>query len=123
MKLRLTSDMVRLRVDRSDLDQFHSEGWVSVTTPIAPDTAFTFALERDPEASEPSVRLSDTVLTVVLPSSTADAWATSDEVGIETKQETETDTSLQILVEKDLGCLHKAGDETDTFDELADTAS
>jgi len=120
MKLRFTCDEVRLRLDRSDLETFRSTGRVAVTTPIAPKTTFTFALERDAEVKAPAARLSDSTLTVLLPPSSADAWAASDEVGLETEQDTGADTALHILVEKDLGCVHKEGEEENTFDDLAD---
>lgn len=123
MKLRLTQAMIRLRLGRDDLAQFTSTGRLAVTVAITPETSFTYALERDAEANQPTARLDPSALTVHVPPAVADTWATTDQVGFEAEQETGNNAALRILVEKDLGCQHKETGNEDAFEELTDAAS
>lgn len=122
MKLRLTKTMIRLRLGRDELAQFTSAGRITVTVAITPKTSFTYALERDAEANQPTARLSRSALTVHVPPAVADTWASTDQIGFEAEQETGNDAPLQILVEKDLGCQHKETDDENAFEELADAS-
>jgi hypothetical protein len=119
MKLRIKGNSLRLRVSRSELTTLLSGNHLEETIHFAPEdgAAFTYALQKDPAVATPTVRYAKNRVTVLLPSSQADVWGATNQVGI-TEEICWADCgSLVLLIEKDFACLDRSDeDNQDTFD-------
>ena len=110
MKLRLRHNSIRLRLTRSEVDQFQRSGQVQETLDF-PQTPLVFSLESSPDAETISASFLGGRLSVAVPLAQGRAWATTEEVGFEGVFK-----GLSILIEKDWPCLHpSATEDADTF--------
>ena len=117
MKLRVRGSSLRLRLTRTEVERLAGpEGSVEDTVSFGPATSLTYRIRR---AETPAVRasLDGTTIEVVVPRSTLDPWASSEQVGFEAEQSVGDAAPLRIVVEKDWTCLtSRAGEEdVDTF--------
>jgi hypothetical protein len=108
MKLRISSNSLRLRLTRSEVEEFAANGSYECAIDLA-GGRLTYRLERaDVEAT--TARLSECTITVRVPSAAADRWTGSEDVGINAL----TAGSLKITIEKDFACLKpRAGEDTE----------
>jgi hypothetical protein len=116
MKLRIKGDSLRLRIAPSEMAQLVESGRIEETVHLGlEDSArLTYSLELA-EAEAITVRHEGTALAVILPNSSARAWAGGEDVGIYGTVAVSSG-SLDIAVEKDWACLDKSdGDNADTF--------
>jgi hypothetical protein len=118
MKLRLQSNSVRLRLKRGEVDQLVKLGQVQeiILLGDGEDDQLVYTLESSPKVFAPQISLKKNHVLVEVPRDTAVHWATSDDVGIETRISVGGGREVQVLVEKDFACL--TGDEEqnrDTF--------
>ena len=118
MKLRLQSNSIRLRLKRGEVDQLVKLGQVQeiILLGDGEDDQLVYTLESSPKVFAPQVSLKKNHVLVEVPRDMAVHWATSDDVGIETRISVGGGREVQILVEKDFACLN--GDEEqnrDTF--------
>ncbi|MEM6726772.1 MAG: hypothetical protein AAF598_22230 [Bacteroidota bacterium] len=120
MKIRCTTNSIRLRLRKSDIQELESNHHIQETLQISPDTKFHFELAIAKGIPHPNVHQKDDHMTVYLPESAANQWIHSNQVGIEYYKPV-ADSKLQILIEKDFPCLDRENeDKSDTFWELAD---
>lgn len=105
MKVRLTADMLRLRLDQPDVDALSSSGAIGFSLPLGADTSLRCTLRMETEASAIDATFTDGEMVVTLPAERAKRWMTSEAVSLE-GQTGAGGTSTRILVEKDLGCRH-----------------
>jgi hypothetical protein len=118
MKLRLQSNSIRLRLKRGEVDQLVKLGQVQeiILLGDGEDDQLVYTLESSPKVFAPQVSLKKNHVLVEVPRDMAVHWATSDDVGIETRISVGGGREVQMLVEKDFACLN--GDEEqnrDTF--------
>ena len=114
MKLRTTRNSIRLRLSQEDVRTFAEKGVIEERIDFGPSPApaLVYRLVRGSEGSDVAVNFADSKLTVTIPSSRADRWTSSDDVGIDAKQSTGNPNPLSILIEKDFACLTpRAGDD------------
>ncbi len=118
MKIRINGNSIRLRLSKSDIDQVlnHQDIIASVGFEKEGKVNFYYALKLSNENTEINARFNDNQITVTIPSTIALAWANNNQVGLY-HQQTITDGTLAIIIEKDFQCLHKrpGEDETDNF--------
>jgi len=116
MKLRTTSNSIRLRLSQTDVRNFAERGFVEETLQIdrATGQKLTYKLQRDERAEQLTASFENNCLSIYMPTAMAIAWARSDQVGVEAPGMSD---GPSILVEKDFACLKpRAGDEdTDSF--------
>lgn len=117
MKLRIRDNSIRLRLSQSEVDAVENDGIVSASVPFAGGTSLTYCVESTPACVDPVANLTNNELSVRLPKSWVDRWASSDEVSLQSEQQLEHGEKLKILVEKDFACLapREGEDETDMF--------
>lgn len=125
MKVRLTTDMLRLRLDQSDVDALTSSGSVAFGLPLSNGT-LRCMLRMDAAADVLTASLTERAITVILPASQARRWIVSDAVSLEGQIDGDA-TPTRILVEKDLGCRHTddapdAAANPQMFDHLRDAS-
>jgi hypothetical protein len=114
MKIRIKGNSIRFRLLRSEVESLSERGSVAGSTAFGPGDVFryTVSVGRDAEAIVATFEHGE--IAVTLPAGTAREWATSDQVGIETVQQTGDGEVLEVLVEKDFVCLSR--DDADRGD-------
>jgi hypothetical protein len=108
MKLRISANSLRLRLTRSEVEEFASTGAYESAIDLV-GGPLVYRLERaDVEAM--AAQLSDSTITVSVPSAAAEQWTGSEDVSINAPVE----GSLKINIEKDFACLKpRLGEDTD----------
>ena len=104
MKLRIKGDSLRLRVGPSEVQRLIASGRVVETIHFAPGVHLSYALQHSAAAGCIAVSLSPDEVTVILPTSVAQAWANGDDVGIYGAVPNGSG-SLSLAIEKDFACL------------------
>jgi len=120
MKLRCTTNSIRIRIRKSELTQLATEKRIEEKIQFGKGVSLTFALNISGLAKEVAAHFLNNKLIVKLPKEIATNWINSNEVGIEVNTPLEDGDSLHILIEKDFPCLDREEeDKSDTFWELA----
>ena len=121
MKLRCTTNSLRLRVRKSDLEILQKDGTISESLVFANQIQLRFSLKIDERQTQVTAFFENNEISVHLPDSEANDWINSNQVGIQaTNPTTENQEPLDILIEKDFPCDDRANeDKSDTFWELA----
>ncbi len=108
MKLRIKGDSLRLRLTRGEVERLASAHRLDESMHLS-GAALSYAVRSEPDARDISAELSGTSLTVVLPETQMQSWASSEQVSLRGQ-----DGPLQILVEKDFACLQSRDGEDDS---------
>jgi hypothetical protein len=102
MKLRLSENALRLRLENAELNDFAVLGRIEETVIFGPGTTgLRFALESS-DVTEITATFEERLVTIQLPRAAVRNWMDSGEVGLTAKQAT-GGPPLEITVEKDLG--------------------
>jgi hypothetical protein len=109
MKLLISGNSLRLRLNQSEVAQFSKTGFVEDSIQFAPGASFAYSLESMSSVRAPQALYANGFLRVQVPRAESTNWACSDRVGISGDQPLESGQRLSILIEKDFQCLH--GDE------------
>ena len=118
MKLRIQGNSLRLRLTRSEVAGLHDTGLVEQTTNFAAGQTLTYRIRARDRGELIHAELTDGAITVDVPAPTVVAWATSDGVGISSR-----DGMLSIAIEKDFRCLTRPReDELDAYPHPAEPA-
>jgi Family of unknown function (DUF7009) len=106
MKLRLQYNSIRLRLKRSEVEQFARLRRVEerIVLGSSHDATFHYTLEATSAVPSPEVVVTAGSIIVRVPIRDAVRWASTDEVGIEDRQSVRGSVTLRILIEKGL-CL------------------
>jgi hypothetical protein len=117
MKIRLQCNSVRLRLKRSEVEQFARTGRVEerITFGEGVGDSLLYLLEIA-EVPAPQARLTANGVIVQVPSDAAGRWASGSDVGMEGTQAAGEKGCLHVLVEKDFACLDGTDEQNaDTF--------
>jgi len=104
MKLRIHGDSLRLRLNRSDIEQFLETGIRAESIHFGSAAKLTYSLESSSQLTEMEARYSQDCIRVLLPLSMAQEWASSDQISLSLDRAENSGPSL--LIEKDFKCLH-----------------
>ena len=117
MKLRIRDNTRRLRLMQGEVETLRDDGVVRATTGFPGGRALAYEVESSPASVNPAAFLSENVVTVRIPETTVLAWASTDQVSIESEQVLDDGDKLRILVEKDFQCLapREGEDDSDAF--------
>ena len=112
MKLRIKGNSIRLRLLQSEVKRLESAGTISEETRfgIRTDQTLKYAIAVTDGVEELTTEFSDNQILVMLPEETALAWCRGDAIGMEKTIEIDGETSLHVLVEKDLECIGRPDD-------------
>lgn len=105
MKLRIKDNSIRLRLSQQEVTRLHEVGTVTSVAEFPSSRQLSYGLMSSPALVRPSAVFDGDSITVRLPQSTVEEWATSEEVSIRAEQELDAGSPLLILVEKDFQCL------------------
>ncbi|MEM9623334.1 MAG: hypothetical protein AAF993_16915 [Pseudomonadota bacterium] len=104
MKIRISDDSIRLRLDRSEVAQIEAGSAVECVTHFSAGNQFRYCLNVA-AAGEVSAEFIEGCITVTLPAEVASRWAgTESEVSIRAQQALPAG-DLHLLIEKDFECL------------------
>ncbi len=118
MKLRIRGDSMRLRLKRSEVDQF-AAGTSIVEETHFPGAILTYRLDVAENGSISAIFDSGS-LVVSLPKSKVLDWASTDKVSLFAEQPLSGSNPLSLLIEKDFKCLEPGHhrdceDDEDTY--------
>jgi hypothetical protein len=117
MKLRIHRNSVRLRLNRSDIEQLRKTGICADVIRFTPASQLTYTLETSSRLSEMEACYNQDIIRVLLPLEMAQPWADSDQVSLSLQPDDDSVPSL--LIEKDFQCLNCDGrdpsDDADSF--------
>lgn len=118
MKLRIRRNSIRLRLSKSEVEEFGNNGRVSdeICFGVSPSDNLIYSLEKSSDKLVNAVFLNSEI-TVFVPPKIAKNWVETDEIGFEAEQVFNDDSNLKILVEKDFVCLKPRDneDESDNY--------
>ena len=109
MKLQLTPQAIRLRLDDEELAHFNQSGQLTQVLALGPGRPFTYALERLPAeaaAATPQARYTADTLTVEISAAQARQLVAGEVVSLRGEVAGAGGQPLRVLVEKDLGPSH-----------------
>lgn len=107
MKLRLTSNQLRLRLNRSEVAALGKGGALEERVELEGATV-GWTAAAIPGIAGITARFEDGVVAVRIPAELASPWASNQEEGLYARQ-----SGLEIAIEKDYEC--KPGSEPDAF--------
>lgn len=117
MKIRCSTNSIRLRLRKSDINLLIEHDKVEDNLDFPGGKLLTYALlKKEVEGIEASFE--DGYIFLTLPHKVADNWINSDEVGIEESLDLGDGKMLHLLIEKDFGCKDGSDELSDTFVEL-----
>jgi len=105
MKVRLTENQLRFRLDEAEVRRLTSGKPLEMSIAFESGAALTWQLIPDPEAMHVEASFADGVVTVRIPGRHYEGWDTDDRIGFELKSE-KSRGPLGVIVEKDLPCRH-----------------
>ena len=117
MKLRINRNSLRLRLNRSDVEQLRKAGICTEVLRFASDSQLTYKLEASSHVKVIETQYRQDCIRVVLPLDMAQQWADSGQVSLSLQRADDSGPSL--LIEKDFQCLHCNGrdpsEDADSF--------
>ena len=108
MKLRIYRNSLRLRLNRSDVEQFRETGIRTESLRFGTGAQLTYTLETSSRFTVMEAQYRQDCIRVLLPLEMAQEWSSSDRISLFLNCADGDGPSL--LIEKDFQCLH--GDET-----------
>jgi hypothetical protein len=118
MKLRIKENTLRVRVSRSEVARLLAGDRLEETIHFTPEpiARFTYALQQERSLSRPTVQYAENRVAILIPAEEANAWGTTDQVGIAESVSLGNLGSLGLLIEKDFACLDRSEEDNgDTF--------
>lgn len=106
MKLRMQGNSLRLRLTRSEVENLRGKGEVLETVKFRSGASFVYRLQTLAGGDAVQADLAYGMISISVPTATAEPWAASEEVGIYGQ-----DGDLRISIEKDFRCLTRASEE------------
>lgn len=116
MKLRIRGNSLRIRLTKSEVDSFGKTGYIEEQTTFLNGT-LTYALQSY-DGPNMAATIFGNKITMQIPSTFAQEWATTNKVGFEYNQPLPDGSSLFLLLEKDFKCLDEniTEDQSDSYD-------
>ena len=115
MKLRIQGNSLRLRLNRSDVEQFRTSGICVESLRFDSDSHLTYTLETSSRLTGMEVQYVQDSIRVRLPLDMAEEWAGSDRISLSLSRA----GGPSLLIEKDFQCLHREernpADDADAF--------
>lgn len=103
MKLRILGNSIRLRLTQSEVRKLLQAGSVSETTQFGPNNLLTYELTLSP-GIDFMVNFYAGKIFVGLPKSIGEPWANGSSISLQHHIQTDTESTLSILIEKDFKC-------------------
>jgi hypothetical protein len=99
VKLRIHENSLRLRLNRSDVEQIRKTGMCSETLRLGTGSQLTYSLEASPECDVMRAEYVQDRIRVQMPLQVAQQWAASDQISL--AQKADEGAGPTLLIEKD----------------------
>ena len=121
MKIRMTTDSIRIRIRKSELNQLMSNSYIEDSITFGTDKVFHYGLVISEEATSLLGQFMDSSIKIFIPKAIAMNWARTSLVSLEENITVDEGQQLHLLVEKDFPCLDRTEENyNDTFWELSE---
>lgn len=121
MKIRMTTDSIRIRIRKSELEQLISHSHIEDNITFAADNILHYGLIMSDEATSLFGEFKDSRIKLSIPKTMAQNWAQTNLVSLEENVALENGQKLHLLIEKDFPCLDRPEENySDTFWELSE---
>lgn len=115
MKLRIRGNSVRLRLTKSEVEQFCNEGTYTDTVDFGPEQ-LTYSLVVKEGIHDLVAEFTNNAISVFTPLEVQQEWYSNDRVGYSAKIITMAGNELSLLVEKDFVCMDESvEDQSDNY--------
>ncbi len=111
----MKGNSVRLRLSRSEVEEFGRSGKVQEEVRFGPRPQDTlcYQITKSP-GDKVTASLADGTITVSVPDRLVSLWVEREQIGFEERQVVDETSELLIMVEKDFACLtSRSGEDTD----------
>jgi hypothetical protein len=105
VKLRIDGDSLRLRLNRSDIEQFRQTGVCTESLRFGSDSRLTYMLETSSELTAMATEYRQDCIRVLVPVAMAQEWVGSDQISL--SRDCVDGEAPSLLIEKDFQCLHR----------------
>ena len=109
MKLRIKGNSIRLRLLRSEVERFAADGTISEEVNFGANS-LKYTVSKSPDVRSIVSLFDYNEIKVLIPSTDAQRWTGSNEVGFEIEQAIEGKEPLSIVIEKDFVCIDRPDD-------------
>ena len=103
MKIRIRGNSVRIRLSKSEVAQFATEGYVEERTEFA-NSSLVYTVKSS-EGETLSADFANGNITLYVPVNTLQQWASTDMVGMDYNMPLPNGRQLYLLIEKDFKCI------------------
>lgn len=115
MKIRIKGNSVRLRLTKSEVEQFCAEGNYGEST-VFNNQTFTYALVAKEGVDVLETDYMGNTITVYIPMEAKETWYSSNRIGYSNVMNPGTEREFTILVEKDFVCMDETiEDQSDNY--------
>lgn len=115
MKIRIKGNSVRLRLTKTEVENFCEAGYFEEHTQF-PNSVFTYALQRKENIRHIEADFVENKMIVTIPKSMVTDWSTNDKIGFEHYYSLPDQRQLFVLIEKDFTCLDQTiEDQSDNY--------
>jgi len=115
MKLRINGNSVRLRLSKSEVEEFGAKGYLEIHTGFG-DASLTYALSTTKHC-DMTAAFADGKVTMYLPEEKAKEWVETQKVGFDANMDLGDGNELYLLLEKDFKCLDNTmEDQSDNYE-------
>lgn len=116
MKIRINGNSVRIRLSRSEVNNFAVSGYLEEKTEFG-NSVFYYALQSKEGIAVLEAGFSNNKMTVYVPANIPAAWAKNETVGYDNNMDTGGGKKLFVLLEKDFKCIdNSAEDQSDNYE-------
>ncbi|MBL7719138.1 MAG: hypothetical protein JNL72_09920 [Flavipsychrobacter sp.] len=117
MKIRIKGNSVRIRIVKTELENFGRDGFLEEHTEF-PNGRLTYRLQSKAGIGNLEADINGSIITVYMPEAMKKEWVDTETVGYRTDMPLGDGKSLFILIEKDFKCLdgEVLEDQSDNFD-------
>ena len=113
MKIRIKGNSIRIRLTRTEVDNFGKFGVLEEATEFG-DAKLIYAIESTSTIDELQASFANNRITVKVPEAIKHEWISTDRIGFENKFNIGNDKQLFLLIEKDFVC------QDNTFEDQSD---
>jgi len=117
MKLRIKGNSLRIRLSRSEVDNFARDGFLEEKTEFA-NKDFTYTLRVKDGIDTLEAGFEGNNITMYVPAQIPAVWAANEVVGYEHNMDIGNGKQLYLLLEKDFKCIDAppSEDQSDNFE-------
>lgn len=104
MKLRIKGNSLRIRLSRTEVDQFCEDGYIEERTEFG-NNSLVYALQGIEGIPALTADIAESKITMYAPAGIQKVWANSETVGYDNNMDLGDDKHLYLLLEKDFKCI------------------